>query len=67
MHMLFNIFINNYNTDNNNLIIDIGYQNTRIGAPNYNQEASLLSSENIKIYNAQSKVEPSICMGKRIF
>ena len=45
----FILFVNNYEDNTNRLIIDIGYQNTRIGIPNYNQEASLLSSENIKI------------------
>ena len=45
----FILFINNYKDNTNNLIIDIGYQNTRIGTPKYDQEVSLLSSDDIKI------------------
>ena len=45
----FILFINNYEDNSNMLIIDIGYQNTRIGTPNYDQGSSLLSSDDIKI------------------
>ena len=45
----FIFFINNHENNVNELIIDIGYQNTRIGSPIYEQGVPLLSSDDIKI------------------
>ena len=44
----FILFVNNFEDNINRFIIDIGYQNTRIGIPEYAQGVSLLSSDNIK-------------------
>jgi len=45
----FIFFINNYENNFNEFIIDIGYQNTQIALPSYEQDVSLLSSNDIKI------------------
>ena len=45
----FILFVNNYEDNTNRFIIDIGYQNTRIGSPKYGPGISLLSSGDIKI------------------
>jgi len=45
----FILFVNNFEDNINRFIVDIGYQNTRIGTPEYTQGVSLLSSDNIKI------------------
>ena len=45
----FILFISNYEDNTNSIIIDLGYQNTRIGLPIYEQGVLLLSSNDTKI------------------